>query len=156
MKIKQLMTKTVYSINNNQSLSDAAQLMWDHDCGWLPVLDENSKVLAAITDRDIAMAAFLNGKCLSDIPVSKAQSQNLIACGPEDDIKAVEEIMRSNQVRRIPIVDKNASLAGIISLNDIALAYQAGNKGVDPRVLSETLAGICSHDHKIHVMAAVA
>jgi CBS domain-containing protein len=156
MKIKELMTKTVYSVNNNQSLSDAAQLMWDHDCGWLPVLDESNKVLAAITDRDIAMAAFLNGKCLADLPVSKAQSQSLLACGPEDDIKAVEEIMRSNQIRRIPIMDKTASLLGIVSLNDIALAYQAGKKGVDAKGVSETLAGICSHAHKTHSMTAVA
>jgi len=156
MKIKDLMTKTVYSINNNRSLSDAAQLMWDHDCGWLPVLDENNKVLAAITDRDIAMAAFLNGQCLSDIPVSKAMSQTLLACGLEDDVKAVEEIMRSNQIRRIPIVDKTDSLAGIVSINDIALACQAGKKGVDAKDVSETLAGICSHVHKTHAMAAVA
>ena len=156
MKIKELMTKTVYSVNNNQSLNEAAQLMWEHDCGWLPVLDENNKVIATITDRDIAMAAFLNGKGLADIPVTKAQSKSVIACRPENDIKATEEIMRSNQIRRIPIVDKTSSLVGIVSLNDIALAYQAGNKDVDAMGVSETLAGICSHTHKMHSMSAVA
>ena len=68
MKVKTLMNKTVYSLGPDQNLRDAAQLMWEHDCGWAPVLDQNGIVEATITDRDIAMAAFLNDSRLADIP----------------------------------------------------------------------------------------
>ena len=155
MKAKELMTKTVFSVRRNQNLYDAAKLMWEHDCGWLPVLDDEGKVLAAITDRDIAMAAFINGQALSDIPLSKAQSRSIISCRESDDIEDVEAIMQTSQVRRIPIVDRNSIPVGVLSLNDIAIAYQAKKKGVAAEDLSRTLSAICSHSHPQATVAAV-
>lgn len=155
MKAKELMTTTLYSVQHNQNLNDAAKLMWEHDCGWLPVLDDEGKVLATITDRDIAMAAFINSKCLSDIPLAKAQSHFVVSCGQDDDIQDVEAIMQSRQVRRIPVLDKNAMPIGVVSLNDIAIAYQSPKKGVDAEGLSRTLSAICSHGHAQQPIAAV-
>lgn len=156
MKVQDFITRTVYSMKDHQTLNDAAQLMWEHDCGWLPVLDDNDKVIAAITDRDIAMAAFFNGTNLFEIPVAKAQSQTLVSCRPEDDLCDVEEIMQAHQVRRVPVIDGDGQLIGVVSLNDIALAYQAGNKDVRAEALSGTLAQICNHTHSAKPVAAVA
>ena len=156
MKVKTLMNKTVYSLGPDQNLRDAAQLMWEHDCGWAPVLDQNGIVEATITDRDIAMAAFLNDSRLADIPLAKAQSRSVITCSENDDIIAVEKIMQSEQLRRLPVLNKQQKLVGVIALNDIALAFNAGRRGVDAEGLSSTLAAICSHQHPQHSIAAVA
>jgi predicted transcriptional regulator len=156
MKIKELMTKRVYSVNHNQNLSDAAQLMWEHDCGWLPVLGKDGKLLATITDRDIAMATFLNGKSLADIPLSEAHSKAVFTCEQNDEVTTAETIMQSNQVRRLPVVNKKAKLVGIVSLNDIALAYQSDNKVVDAIALGKTLAAICKHKHTANQITAAA
>lgn len=156
MKVKTIMNKTVYSLKPEQNLQDAAQLMWEHDCGWAPVVDREGQVEATITDRDIAMAAFLNNSRLGDMPLTKAQSRSVISCRESDDLTTVEEIMQSEQLRRLPVVNKEHKLVGMIALNDIALAFSAGRKGVDAKGLSETLAAICSHQQPRHAIAAVA
>lgn len=156
MKVKDVMTKTVYRVKNTQTLNDAAKLMWDHDCGWLPVVDDNDKVVAALTDRDIAMAAFLNGRTLSELPAAKAQSHELFTCSPSDGIDKVEDLMKSHRVRRLPVIDKAGGLVGVLSLNDIALAFEAKHEESDAIALSDTLAGICSHVHAPEQRAAVA
>ena len=147
MKVEELMTQPVFTVSHDQSLSDAAQLMWEQDIGWLPVLDKDNRIVATLTDRDIAMSAFLNGTALCDIPVIKAQSQSLITCNETDNVNTIEELMQANQIRRLPVMDDNDELVGIISLNDIAIAYQAGKKGLDAKRLSNTLASICGHHH---------
>lgn len=154
MKAKELMIKTVHSVNVDQNLQDAAQLMWEKDCGWAPVIDENGKVQATITDRDIAMAAYLNNARLADIPLHKAQSKSLVTCSQSDDISAIEKIMQSHQLRRLPVVDRNGKLVGLIALNDIAIAYRSGKNGIDAKGLSDTLAAICSHQHVSPPVAA--
>jgi CBS-domain-containing membrane protein len=156
LKVKDVMTKTVYRITDAQTLSEAAQLMWEHDCGWLPVVDANDHVVAALTDRDIAMAAFLTGQRLSDLPVAKSQSQTLMACTPTDGIDKAEEIMRLNRIRRLPVIDKSGRLVGVLSLNDIALAYQADREDIDAKALSDTLASICSHAQSAEPRAVTA
>jgi CBS domain-containing protein len=156
MKAKELMNKKIFSIKKGQSLMDAAKLMWENDCGWAPIIDQDGRVQATITDRDIAMAAYLNGTRLSDIPLEKVQSKSAVTCRWDHDIDIVEEIMQGSQVRRLPVVDKENKLIGVIALNDIALAYKAGKKGVTAEGLSMTLAAICNHDHGAHPMAAVA
>lgn len=156
MKVKELMNKTVHKVHFDQSLQDAAQLMWEEDCGWVPVIDRDGKVEATITDRDIAMAAYLNGSRLADISLQEAQSKSLVTCAQSADISSVEKTMQSHQLRRLPVVDRNGKLVGVIALNDIAIAYKAGKKGVDAKGLSDTLAAICSHQHAAQPTAAFA
>lgn len=157
MKANALMTDTLYSINEDQSLGDAAKLMWEQDVGWLPVLAHDGTLLAAITDRDIAMSAYFNGARLFDIPVSQAQSASVVSCGESADIGDIESIMQAHQVRRVPVVDEQDRLLGVVSLNDIALAYGSGKKnGVSAKGLSETLASICSHEQPSTPVSAAA
>ena len=155
MKARELMIKNVHSVHCDQNLQDAAQLMWEKDCGWAPVIDEDGKVEATITDRDIAMAAYLNGSRLADIPLHKAQSKSLVTCSQNDDITAIEKIMQSHQLRRLPVVDRSGKLVGLVSLNDIAIAYKSGKNGIDAKGLSDTLAAICTHQHAAQPIAAV-
>jgi CBS domain-containing protein len=156
MKIKNIMTKPAYRVSEKQTLNDAAQLMWDQDCGWLPVVDDNDQVIAAVTDRDIAMAAYLNGNCLTELPVAQAHSQSVVACTPTDDIEQVEEVMQEHRIRRLPVIDKGGSLVGVVALNDIARAYQADRKESVAIALSDTLAAICGRGSNTDERAAVA
>jgi CBS domain-containing protein len=156
MKVESLMTRDVCCIDSGRSLNEAAQLMWQHNCGSVPVVDENNQVVGMITDRDIAMAAYINGNSLAAIPISIAQSKQLVCCEASDDIGEVEQMMQAHQVHRVPVIDKLGEPVGIISLNDIACAYKAGTRGIKAQDISDTLAAICSPMQAIGTSATVA
>ena len=156
MKVKDLMTTEVQAIGASQSLGDAACLMWEHDIGCVPVVDDSRKVLGMLTDRDIAMSAFLNGKALSDIASATARSRNAVCCLEDDDVETVMKQMGSNQVHRMPVVNDDAMLVGVVSLNDCANAYRSHNRSMKAKDISDTLASICQHaeDHLPQFAAA--
>jgi CBS domain-containing protein len=119
MKIENLMTPAVQYCHPHDSLECAAGKMWEHDIGCLPVVDDSDNAVGMITDRDICMAAYTQGRALSEIPVAIAMSKELFACRPNDSIKDAEEALRSHQVRRLPVLNQFRKLVGIVSLNDI-------------------------------------
>src|SRR5690606_4063455 len=92
-------------------LSEAARLMWELDCGAVPVVSSAGKLVGMITDRDICMAAYTRGQSLSAMNVESTMSSNLVTAAPGDSLAKVTSLMRERQVRRIPIVD-DGKLAG--------------------------------------------
>jgi CBS domain-containing protein len=120
MKVEELMTTEVGSCRPYDGADQAARIMWEQDCGAAPVVDQDGRVVAVLTDRDICMAAFTQGRALGDIRVSSAMSRTLWSCRPEDDVKNAEKSMRAHQVRRLPVVDVEGRLVGILSLSDLA------------------------------------
>jgi CBS domain-containing protein len=147
MTIKDLMTRTVYTCHPRDSLQLAAQLMREHDCGCIPVLDDADRVVGMLTDRDICMSACSRDLPLSRLAVADAMSKHVFACAPNDSLDAAEQLMGRKQVRRVPVVVAGR-LVGMLSLNDLALAGLGSGKrrkGV-PRAaeIAETLAMICS------------
>ncbi len=120
MKVKDLMITDVKVCADYNSLNTAAEIMWDFDCGSVPVLDKDGHVIAMVTDRDVCMAAFFQGQPLSNIPVSTAMSKQLYFCRPDDDLATAEAIMREHQVRRLPVLDSNRRIVGLLALNDLA------------------------------------
>jgi len=148
MKISELMTTDVRTCWINEPLDRAAKLMWELDCGSLPVLDQNGRVLGMITDRDVCMAAYTQAQLLGRIPVSRAMSAALHSCKPHEDLDQVEKRMRSHQVRRLPVVDDEGHLCGILSLADIAQRAareakgKAGTKQISFSEVGETLAAV--------------
>jgi CBS domain-containing protein len=127
--------------------------MWERDCGAVPVLDQEGSVVAMLTDRDLCMAAMTQGKALSEIRVSSAMSRSLWACRPDDDLSQAEALMRTRKVRRLPVVDAEGRLLGILSLSDLARASmarkrgKAEKKGVQPSEVGATLGAISSAGH---------
>jgi CBS domain-containing protein len=112
MRIEDIMTKQLETCRADESLWVAARKMWEHDIGCLPVLGEDGRVTSVITDRDIAMAAYLQGKTLEEIKVSAAMSCRLVTVQPTDGLRVAEDRMRSAQVHRIPVVDVLGFLKG--------------------------------------------
>lgn len=114
------MTRDVRTVAMTDTLRRAAQIMWDSDCGCVPVVDEGRRVVGMITDRDVCMAAFLKGGALDGLTVMSAAATSVVKGSARDSIDAVEELMRRNHIRRIPIVDEDGRLAGIVSIADVA------------------------------------
>ncbi len=146
MKIEKVMSTDVHSCSERDSLEYAAKLMWEHDCGALPVTEEGLAI-GVITDRDICMAAYIQGKALRDISVGGVMARNPITCSPSDDVAVAEAKMREHRVRRLPITE-NSKLVGVLSLNDLANALQfgkVGRNGVSTDEVAHTLAAVSAH-----------
>lgn len=124
MKVSQVMTGVVKTCRARDSLGKAARIMWDHDCGSVPVVDADQKIVGIVTDRDIALAAYTQGLPLHDIRAEAAMQRRVLSCSPDDDLQSAEELMRQNQVRRVPVLDRNGKAVGIVSLNDVALGVR--------------------------------
>lgn len=157
MKIVQLMAPNVMTCQPQDSLSVAAEKMWKGDVGCLPVV-QGEQVVGMITDRDICMAAYTQGRKLSDIPISVAMSREVFSCGPNDSIMDAEETMRSHQIQRLPVLNETGKLLGIVTLNDIAreAEREVGRKGreITPQEVTATLATVCE-PRQLHVRAGV-
>lgn len=124
MKIEQLMTRPPQSCEPNDCLEAAARIMWENDCGCVPVCipdgDGRPHPIAMITDRDIAMATYTQGRAPREITVRTAMSQDLATATPADTVADAIRIMRTKRVHRLPIVDAEGCLVGILSLSDVA------------------------------------
>jgi len=143
MQIKDLMTQPVITCPADAMLDQAARLMWEFDCGMIPVIGDDGRLVGVVTDRDICMAAYTQGQALSNIPVSTAMAKNVVAGHVSDTVEQLEWLMRTSQIRRIPILEGEDRLVGVVSLNDLArLAARAHKNGVD-RELVKTLAAVC-------------
>jgi CBS domain-containing protein len=148
MIVADLMTRNAATIRSGQTLAGAAQLMWDCDCGAVPVVErDGDKVIGMVTDRDICMATWSRNLPPSSIFVDEVMSTELVRCSAQDSIARAGALMRSNQIRRIPVVDSSERLVGILSLADIARAKDFAESRSDPELSSDglatTLAGIC-------------
>lgn len=122
MKVRELMTEDVRCCQASESLSRAAQLMWEHDFGCVPVVDSAGRIQGMITDRDLAMAAYTKGQPLAALPVGEAMSASVQSVRPDDDVAVAHERMRSHAVRRLPVADDDGRLVGLVGLNDLARA----------------------------------
>lgn len=145
MKIESVMSTQVSTCAPGDSLNRAAQLMWEGDCGCLPVVDEEGEVAGVITDRDICMAAYTRGMSLHEASVGSAMSHPVVTCGTNDSVAQVEQMMKEHRIRRIPVLDDLGGLVGMVSLGDLARCAEAhGLRGAiaAPGVI-RTLARIC-------------
>jgi CBS domain-containing protein len=140
MKVKEICTRAVRSCTPDTRLSDAGWSMWEGDCGILPVVDDSGKVVGVITDRDICMSASTKYRPAAEIAVREACSGKVLTCRGNDDVRDALKTMRQAGLRRLPVVDAQGKLAGILSLNDIALASQSDRPARPADVTYEDLA----------------
>ena len=149
MKVQEVMTSNVKACHYDTNLAEVAKLMWDHDCGILPVLNDAGQVIGLITDRDIAMAAATKGRPASEIRVNEVISGKVYSCTLEEDIKAALKTMRHEKVRRLPVVNHDGLLQGILSMNDVALRAEEARGKYVPELPYEdvvsTYKAICEH-----------
>jgi len=119
MKAKEIMSKTPTVVTPDTSVQEAARMMQSEDVGVLPVVDSQGsrRLVGLITDRDIAIRVVAEGR--TSATVSDAMTSNLKTAKPDDSVKDVMDLMGSEQVRRIPIVDDSGAIVGIVAQADI-------------------------------------
>jgi len=139
MKVKEVMTPNATAIWLTESLADAAKLMWENDCGALPIIKDGRKVIGMITDRDICMAMAMRDMNPSRISVEDVMTGQVYAVKPEDDVDLALQEMQEHKIRRLPVVNPEGELEGILSMNDVVL------KAPQSDVL-KTYQAICSHN----------
>lgn len=145
MHVQDLMAHPAITCHVNDSLDAAAQKMWDHDCGVLPVVNDEGEVTGMVTDRDICMAALTQGRPLHELLVNLAMAKHVVAVGPNSSIGDAERLMSQHQIRRLPVLDAANRPLGVISLNDLAIeAVQPDTRmqhGISK--VTHTLAAVC-------------
>jgi CBS domain-containing protein len=148
MNVGQLMNRNVETCRLDDNLAVAAGKMWNRDIGCLPVVGRHGHVVGIVTDRDICMASYIQGRPLAEISVATAMSKQVHACRAEDALIEAEETMRTQQVRRLPVLGPSGGLVGLISLNDLAREAdrESGRRGrqLTAEEVSATLAAVCA------------
>ena len=147
LKAKNIMTTNVKACTPQDTLDRAAEIMWNEDCGVVPVVESIStkQMRGVITDRDICMAAWSQNKLLTEILVDNIMVQSIVKCDIEEPLDEVEEKMQENQIHRIPVVDRENTLQGIISLADIVRnTFVSDNHSSEltPNVVANILNGV--------------
>jgi CBS-domain-containing membrane protein len=149
MKIEKLMTRDVRTCRPEDGLVEPARIMWENDCGCVPVVDAEARVIGMITDRDVCMGAYTQGRPLAEIPVPSVMSKTVHCCRPSDGVEDAEALMKTRQLRRLPVVNEVGRLVGLLSLNDIAREAARERAARDRHAALEavgsTLASICAH-----------
>ena len=134
LRAEEFMTRQPRSVNRDETVSRAVEIMSSEKCGIVPVVnsDNDSTLVGVVTDRDIALRACGNGGHGPDESVEKVMtSSSLFCCSPDDDLQRVTQIMENAGVRRVPVVDGENKVIGIVSLADVA-------RRVDKTVLGST------------------
>ncbi|WP_097026545.1 CBS domain-containing protein [Clostridium peptidivorans] len=119
MKVKDIMTKNVASLNPEDTVEHAAQLMKEYNIGSLPVCNEE-KVIGIITDRDIAIRSSAEGENVQKQTVRDIMTSNPATIKSDIDVKDAARIMSERQIRRLPVVESN-NLVGMLSLGDVSV-----------------------------------
>lgn len=153
MRVKDVMTTEPAVCTPGTSVAAAAHLMWDADCGILPVVDDG-KLVGVVTDRDMFIALATRNRLASDLTVGEVAMKTVWACEPDDDVHAALEMMKTHRVRRLPVVGFGNTVLGIVSMNDL-LRAAGPRKAIRDEEVVDTLQALCSHHHPMpHIVAA--
>lgn len=142
MKVGDIMTRAVRRVSVDANLNDALAQMWEGDVGALPVVDDEGVVVGMVTDRDAAMAMFLQGRPPAAVPVRSVMSRPVWAADADDPVAQAEELMRTKQVRRLPVTDALGGLVGMVALSDLARAAATGVWSVAAGHVARSLSAI--------------
>jgi CBS domain-containing protein len=148
MRVQDIMTRDVKSCGPHDDVAQVATLMWDNDCGIVPVIINGETPVGVITDRDICIAVGTRQRLASEIAANQVISTDLHMCSPDTRITNALALMREKKVRRLVVVDSNGILEGILSLNDIVLHCGPSNNkepGFSYEDVIKTLQVICEH-----------
>lgn len=120
MLVREIMTSNVASCHVDSNLEAVALLMWNHDCGAIPVVDTAGRPFGLVTDRDIAIGCALNNRPLWDMRAGDLlDGRPLYACMENDEVTGALELMRNRAVRRLPVTDRSEELKGMLSMSNL-------------------------------------
>jgi|SRR5581483_4192631 len=152
MKVRNVMVKDVKFCTPETNLAAAAETFWNAGCGALPVV-ENGHVLGVITDRDVAIALGTRNAIAGETLVREVTLPKLFYCSPEDDIHQALKTMRAQKIRRLPVIDAQGTLIGILCLDDILLYAEEKGGELSYADVVETLQSVCEHAVRANIVA---
>ena len=145
MTVGQLMTRPVRTCRPEDSLDAAARIMWEEDCGCVPVVQESEaeqpRLVGILTDRDVCMAAYTQGKPLTAIPVTSVMQRDLATCVATDPIGVALRVLCTRRLHRLPVVENDSELVGVLSLADIARESKREESEIDKPAVTTTSVG---------------
>jgi CBS domain-containing protein len=133
------MTSPAHSCTPDASLASAALAMQEYGCGALPILDNAGRPVGILTDRDVCLAVAHKNRFPAAIPVREVMTVNPFTCGPGTDLGYALNVMADGHIRRLPVVDGNGRLVGILSLSDILTSIQEA-RPADTSILRKLIA----------------
>jgi CBS domain-containing protein len=144
------MTVDPVSCGPGTNIAAAADLMWKYDCGILPVV-EDGKLTGVVTDRDICIALGTRNQPAGEVTVANVATQDVKTCSSWDDVHTAMATMRRAKVRRIPVVNHDGHLVGILGLNDIVLTVDRKHGSITYEEVVNTLKAV--NEHPVHKSA---
>lgn len=145
MQVSEVMNTTVKSCSPDTTVAKAGVLMFEGDCGVLPITDDTKKLIGIVTDRDITVALCTRGKRADELTVQEITSNSPVTCRVEDELRTALRKMADAQIRRIPVVSSGGRVEGVLSINDIILHAKVRGNELSYADVMETLKAICSH-----------
>jgi CBS domain-containing protein len=142
MNVKDVMTREVRTIRAVDRLDAAARVMWDHDCGCVPVVDASQVLVGVVTDRDLCMASYTQGRALGEIPATAVMARHVATCRPDEPVGQALAAMTQRQVHRLPVVDARGVVVGILSCTDLLRLAQTRPAALDGATVLQALAAI--------------
>jgi len=140
MKVKDCMCNDIKYVSPESTIKDCAKLMSTNHIGCIPVCDTNKKVVGLVTDRDIILRSIACDKDVTNTPVSDIMTCGVCCCECDVEITEAEKLMSQNQIRRLPVVDKDNNIVGMLSLGDLAKNQNCNTE--------DTLENICCTNTK--------
>ena len=146
MKVKELMSVDVKTCREDADLATATKIMWDADCGIVPVVNDDRRVIGVVTDRDICVAAATRSMNPAAIRVRDVMSRTVATCAETDDARVALGTIKNRRVRRLPVVDKQQRLVGVISLADLVGRVESRRDAEIPsEEFLDAMKAICAH-----------
>jgi len=121
MIVHDLMKKSPKSCSPDTNLAAATELLWLGGCGALPVIDDQGRVVGILTDRDICVALGTRNRRPSELTAEQVMSRKIAMCRANDEIHTALKVMRTRQVRRLPVVNEAGKLEGVLCMSDLIL-----------------------------------
>jgi CBS domain-containing protein len=115
------MMRTPAACSSKTNLGAAVEVLWQRNCGMLPVTDEAGKVVGVVTDRDLCIALGTRNRLPGEITVGEAVGGKVFSCKPEDDVRIALNTMAREKVRRLPVINHEGKLEGILSMDDVVV-----------------------------------
>jgi CBS domain-containing protein len=129
MKVKDVMMGTPVSCTLETNLGAAVEILWNRNCGILPIVNAQQKVVGVVTDRDMCIALGTRNRLAGEIAVGQVTSGKVFACKPDDDVRAALATMAQAKVRRLPVINADGKLEGILSMDDVVAHSEARIQG---------------------------
>jgi CBS domain-containing protein len=145
MKVSDVMTHEVERVAASANLKLAAAKMWGGALGAVVVVDEHQHPVGIVTDREIALAAFADGRALAELHVIDFLHEPLVTCFPDDTVVAVAGLMQDRGVRRVVVLDEDGVLVGLVSITDLARAASHGLGLLDGASVLRAVGAVGTH-----------